>query len=153
MNALVRGLASLLVVYAAALAPANAIVIGEDDRTDVPGEYRRLADGVGLLYNAKASFACTAFCVATDVIATNAHCLLRERGPNGPVKLGDMRFSPFGPVAETDTLHYSLEHVSEDQPRLSVLGGHSRGGAEISQQSGDWALAKLKTAVCRGREL
>ena len=153
MRALVCRLAGLLIATALLASHAGASVIGKDDRTDVPGEYRRLADGIGLLYNAEASYACTAFCVAADVIATNAHCLLRKSGPNGEVRLGDMRFSPYGPVQETNTFQYSLKHVSDDQPRLSILAGHSRGGATISQQAGDWAFAKLNFAVCLGLEL
>ena len=52
MNALVCRLAGLLIATAAAVAspahlpPAQASVIGKDDRTEVPPEYRRLADGV-----------------------------------------------------------------------------------------------------------
>ena len=80
MRALVCRLAGLLIATALLASHAGASVIGKDDRTDVPGEHRRLADGIGLLYNAEASYACTAFCVAADVIATGAGAVITGFG-------------------------------------------------------------------------
>ncbi|MEZ5876958.1 MAG: trypsin-like peptidase domain-containing protein [Tepidamorphaceae bacterium] len=105
-----------------------------------------------MLTTAEASFACTAFCVATDAIATNAHCPLRERGPNGPVQLGDMRFSLF---AGGGNRHPALFAGTCQRGPAAPLrsAGTARRRGDLPAQSGDWALAKLKTAVCRGREL
>ncbi|MFN0264734.1 trypsin-like peptidase domain-containing protein [Tepidamorphus sp. 3E244] len=152
LTAACRMLGLCLVVLCAATA-AHADVIDEDDRVEVPQEYRRLAEGVGLLYNTNASFACTAFCVARDVIATNAHCLIRQRVDAKPVMSKDFRFSLHGPLAGYEESRLTLRAVSDDQPRLSFAAGGFSNGASISSQAGDWAFAKLQFGICEKREL
>lgn len=148
------GAALLVLIAALALAaPAQAEVIGKDGRVNVPPRLSEIARGVGLLYNAPAEFACTAFCLAPDIIATSAHCLLRKRGHNGPVKLADFRFSPDGPFSSGAVDRLDLKLVSDEQPRLSFLAGASRGGAAISQQAQDFAIARLSAPSCEGRAL
>ncbi len=54
-------------------------IIGRDDRKPVPKTYYDIASGIGILFQSGIrSWGCTAFCVAPNIVATNAHCLLRK---------------------------------------------------------------------------
>lgn len=53
-------------------------ILGKDERKPISRTYFEIASGIGILFQSgsKKSWGCTAFCVAPDIIATNAHCLV-----------------------------------------------------------------------------
>jgi len=59
-------------------------VFGRDDRVAVPSRLQALKAKIGLLFSQRARLACTAFCVAPDVVATAGHCLYRTHGQQAP---------------------------------------------------------------------
>ena len=84
--------ASPLSTWAWSSRPGNATgsavqpvaVFGTDDRVPLPAKYKDVQEKIGLLFNVRGRTVCTAFCVASDVIATAGHCLLGIAGERTP---------------------------------------------------------------------
>lgn len=146
-------------------------VIGKDERRPLDGA---AADGVGIVYHREKKGACTAFCVAADVIASNAHCLIRRPSHSKDVDLSTVIFAlrrrqgvvPADPrLQEISRLLRSiqgrgpewkisrLKYADKAQPMLSVYAGYYRGRRSVSEFSNDWAFAKIENPVCEGKSL
>ncbi len=121
-------------------------VFGSDDRTELPAAILdELRDKIGVLSLGESNF-CTAFCVATDTIATASHCLLGTQEQAGP----DLSRVVFN-VGGKDMHRHS-----------SGLAGSPRTGFHRAIRAGtsalrvrppiaaerDWALARLAAPVC-----
>ena len=145
----------------------SVAVIGSDDRQHVPFEMSEIASGIGLLAEKKGnkSSVCTGFCVAPNIIATNAHCAIRRK-----LNLSRMRFylprvnyvpfrDPYNLSNQTArssshlALMSGLKIVDPKQPTLSVFSGSYRGRHNFRNQAQDWAIVKLAYPICKGREL
>lgn len=133
----------------------------------VTAEYVKPASGVGILVtgephgkNFKETWACTAFCVADNVIATNAHCLAKAKGQGLP-SLDSINFL---------LRHYSfddsqsrlmfgrreisrLKSVDERNPHLAIYSGYDFKDNTPAAAAVDWAFAKLHRPICQGLSL
>jgi hypothetical protein len=126
-----------------------AAVFGSDDRIALPRGHAKLKDSIGTLFSSQARTLCTAFCVADAIVATAGHCLFRTAGDPLPT-LEDFAFSIGGPK----------------QPQVRIAGHQTRsslqniasGGVSLSlnppiEATRDWALVRLSSPICRGRQL
>ncbi len=129
-------------------------VIGPDERTPIPNEYLRTAESVGLLWQQGGGSVCTAFCVGDEIIATNAHCLVTSRGRTMR-RLDRFQFLRVPPNRRMQrSQHLSgLQLASPDAPHLSFYAGFYRGATTERTMIHDWAFAKLRRPICRGRSL
>ena len=151
-------------------------IIGKDNRTFVPQKYKHIASGIGLLveYNGSKGNSCTAFCVAPNIIATNAHCVVRHPVTRRKPDLSKMFFilpkvttieaiSSVGsqkqnrkfPLSNPFYKHRQsgLKIVDPKQPSLSVFSGNYSVRNNFKNQSQDWGIAKLASPVCKQRTL
>jgi V8-like Glu-specific endopeptidase len=124
---------------------ARTAVFGADERVTLPAPYKAVQEKIGLLFNLRARTVCTAFCVASDVVATAGHCLHRTVGERAP-RLADFWFG-----RNFDTVR-----------DFSRIAGHDIGAAAQNVMSGatslnvrppidatkDWALVRLARPVC-----
>jgi V8-like Glu-specific endopeptidase len=173
-------LAAPLASTAAAMEPAS--VIGEDSRRPLNGTAQTLARGIGFVWDSTAAYTCTAFCVADSVIATNAHCLLRrDKGLTQP-NLSRIRFHMFDDhpailaqsgAGEDEPTHdlasaqiapikvdRSIIRAGTDlrtgiagQPATGLFHGDFSTNQNSPRHFDDWALAKLRNPLCKGRAL
>ncbi|MEL6747264.1 MAG: peptidoglycan-binding domain-containing protein [Pseudomonadota bacterium] len=131
---------------------ATAGVIGRDSREPVT-EYADLARSVGLVFDASRARprACTAFCVGLGMIATNAHCLVGDKGRKRRINLSNVKFAR----EVVPGLHMSsaLQHANSWDPRLSLFAGFYNGARRVGDFASDWAFAKLDTPICRNAAL
>lgn len=134
------------------------MVIGRDDRRDIPKNLKKLEGSIGLLImhgreGSSRSYMCTAFCVAPDVIATNAHCLVRD----GRKQHRDLDRISFNLRPDTLTRTFGsrspLVIVDPDEPYLSFYTGYTRSKGSLGTAKYDWAFAKLRNPICRGHAL
>jgi len=140
-------------------------VLGKDDRIKLPQQYRSLATGIGILGQAgKHGWSCTAFCVAPNIIATNAHCIVKNPSVGKRLDLSKTVF--YLPALKrtannkhkqkTSSYRERITHpdyVIPKNPALSIYYGNFRNVRSVNSQSHDWAFAKLKQSVCQGRTL
>ena len=140
-------------------------IIGKDDRQLVPAKYDRLANSIGLLVDRTNNNRCTAFCIASELIATNSHCLRygvrKKRTYDTDVR--DYAFYLYrkGHLVQVDTLKFNRVAPVGD-PRLSILAGDpprvgrskklGRYGWSNSSNR-DWAVARLWGPTCYGDEV
>ena len=139
-----------------ALAPQllNRIkVLGNDDRVPLPGEYQKLARGIGIIFEPGARWACTAFCVRPNIIASNAHCLIGRAGLGRKVNLSKVQFVLAPHSRSRGVLKSSIAYTDREQPHLSVFAGHYRATRQLREFADDWAFAKLTSPRCEGFEL
>lgn len=125
-------------------------VFGIDGRRHLATRRSSLRDQVGLLFTDDTKTACTAFCVGDRTIATAAHCLFRPTGERR-AKLSEFRFALKGKrrVPSSRLAGYANGSVAQH----IMTGGTALRLAPPIDASRDWALARLHTAVCRGRRL
>ena len=128
---------------ASALQPVA--VFGTDDRGPLPAKYKDVQEKLGLLFSVRGRSVCTAFCVASDVVATAGHCLLKIAGERTP-RIGDFWF-----LRNYDAVR-DIAHIA----------GHANGTAALNVMSGsmslnvrppieatrDWALVRLARPAC-----
>jgi protease YdgD len=131
--------------FPAAATVEPAAVFGSDDRGPLPAKYREVREKIGLLFSVRGRSVCTAFCVASDVVATAGHCLLKIAGEKAP-RIGDFWF-----LRNYDTVR-----------EISHIAGHGNGTAAVNVMSGamtlsvrppiqatsDWALVRLARPAC-----
>lgn len=114
----------------------------------VPGQYRDLARGVGLLADDRGF--CTAFCVKPDIVATAAHCIAKGRANVTRTMFG---FSA-GDRARTPIMGSSkaekLLHTTTGTTRFPAVGKKL---GDADEPFFDWALVRLQNPVCEGRTL
>lgn len=139
-------------------ASANPVLVpvaifGKDERVKVPRKHREISDGIGLVHDMSRNVACTAFCVSKDVIATNAHCIVRPPGRRRKVDLSQIFFLISPKDSFLERRGSDLKFVAKDQPLLSVYADYYRGGGSVVSFTKDWAFAKLSRSVCEGYAL
>ena len=143
---------------------APAAVIGEDDRAPVADSAPELARGIGFILESGSAYTCTAFCVADDVIATSAHCILRRDSNLTPVDLAAIRFHMFDRHAATRERTGAMpvrsvraaSHLQSGpgrQTTTAIFHGRFSVNKSSPRHFDDWALAKLETPLCKGRAL
>lgn len=123
----------------------SVAVFGEDDRVPLPDEHRGLKNKIGILYDARSHAACTAFCVAQDVVATAAHCLFpssdekpqRFKGVRFRLGLNDVRRHAH--IAGTGA-GTAGQNIMVGSARLSV-----RPPIDATR---DWGFVRLARPVC-----
>ncbi len=124
-------------------------VFGEDNRKRIPKRLDALRGSIGVIYNERSRTVCSAFCVADDVIATASHCVFRTKGetPPPPEKFffarpgtasGSVRFA--GTASRT-----AAQHIV-----AGMVGINTKPPIDASR---DWALVKLQSPACRGKNL
>lgn len=165
MNSLIN-VSQLKAIPQASITPSkpNSIiqkiaVLGKDNRIPLPNEYQSLAAGIGIIGQpGKKGWRCTAFCVAPNIIATNAHCILRNPTMGKRLNLAKTIFM-LPPLSKT-TFNQKFkarisypEYVHGKMPGLSIYGGNYRNSKSLSSQKQDWAFTKLIHSVCKGRTL
>ncbi len=141
-------------------------IIGKDERQSVPQKYNHISRSIGILipnhsYN---RWGCSAFCVADNVIATNAHCLIRKSDTKQTVDMSDVIFT-FPRITPTNNgyagtydINYKsnmspILYVAKDNPRLSLYAGNYYENKTFRSNSHDWAFAKLASPICKQRAL
>ncbi|MGH1351143.1 MAG: trypsin-like peptidase domain-containing protein [Methyloligellaceae bacterium] len=141
-------------------------IIGKDQRKEVPPEYKHISRSIGILIpnHSRGRWGCSAFCVADNVVATNAHCLIRTPHTGQSVDMSNVIFT-FPRITPTNNgyagtynINYKstmspIRYVSRDNPRLSLYAGNYYENKTFRSNSHDWAFAKLKTPICRNRIL
>jgi V8-like Glu-specific endopeptidase len=144
--------------------PAHAAVIGDDDRQSIGDSQPALARGIGFILEAGSAYTCTAFCVADDVIATSAHCILRRDRNLSPVDLSKVRFHMFDrtpavrrggtePAIRSIRAGSELQTGPGSQTTTAVFHGEFSTNRDSPRHFDDWALAKLQTPLCERRAL
>ncbi len=146
-------LSALVLLLAAALnfsagPPAFSKVIGKDDRISaIPFPFSKTKESLGIL-SVRGAGGCTAFCVAPDIVATSAHCLLKE---NGSWRQKNMRmvFTQFLSGRKSRTF---LPANSPQSTRLKVVLGTriqaTRARTWVPTRREDWALVRFNKRVC-----
>ncbi len=120
-------------------------VFGSDDRTPTPAKYKDVQEKIGLFFNLRRRTVCTAFCVASDVVATAAHCLLGTGGEM-PAQFADFWFARNfeGAREQSHIAGYgngtAAQHVLMGSTSLSVH--------PPLYVTRDWALVRLARPVC-----
>lgn len=155
---------------AAALTPPSDIaipslikiiaVLGRDDRTALPEKYTDIAAGIGILgQHGRIGWSCTAFCVAPNIVATNAHCVVKNPTVGRRLDLSRTlfvlpKFKKGGDKAQKYQSRISYpEFVDPRRPALSIYYGNFHNSRSVNAQGQDWAFVKLSHSVCRGRTL
>ncbi len=134
-------------------------VLGEDDRTPLPEKYQSIAAGIGILGQPGLNgWSCTAFCVAPNIIATNAHCIVRNPTMGKRLNLSKTLFilPKFKQSFTGNTYKHRLtypEYVHAKKPYLSIYSGNFSQKSPLNSQGQDWAFTKLIHSVCKGRSL
>lgn len=133
-------------------------VLGKDDRVQLPEKLVDVAAGVGILgQHGRIGWSCTAFCVAPNVIATNAHCVVKNPTVGRRLDLSRTlfvlpKFKRGKGLKYRSRISYP-EFVDPKRPALSIYSGNFTNVKSVSSQSQDWAFVKLIHSVCRGRTL
>lgn len=122
-------------------------VFGSDDRTSVPARLESIAGRLGLLFNNQTRSVCSAFCVAPNVIATAAHCLLGTRGGTSP------RYNDFTFARNFDRMKEfsKIEGVQSSSAAQNIVMGDFK--LKVSppiDATRDWALVRLQRTACPG---
>ncbi|MEM9027758.1 MAG: trypsin-like peptidase domain-containing protein [Pseudomonadota bacterium] len=132
----------------------KADVIGKDQRIQIPRKLRKVAAGIGLLWQQGGGSVCTAFCVSDNIIATNAHCLVKQRGrPTRQLDRFQFLRAPLSSRFQHSQHLSRLVFATSDTPHLSFYAGYYRGPTTERTMVHDWAFAKLRKPVCRGHVL
>jgi len=123
----------------------NIAVFGADDRRPLSGRLNGLRSSIGVLTNTSSKAVCTAFCVATDIIATAGHCISGTADNSRP------RAEDF--VFRLDRSHVRAVGVSGAQngnASLNILTGTARLNTHPPiNATSDWALLRLAANACR----
>lgn len=134
-------------------------ILGKDDRKPLPDKFIPLASGIGIIGQpGRRGWSCTAFCVAPNVIATNAHCIVKNPTVGRRLNLARTIFMlpKFNdkPRAKLYLEKHSRPlYVDPQNPALSVFSGRFQSTRSVRSQSEDWAFTKLRHDVCKGRTL
>ncbi|MEL6746388.1 MAG: hypothetical protein AAFO79_01035 [Pseudomonadota bacterium] len=141
-------------------------VFSPDDRGFVPSWYAKEAAGVGALLSRVERSKCSAFCVGDRLIASAAHCLLRNLAKRqaagtlpaetGPAETGPTETGPADTVL-TDmarSFTFVLQNpVATAKIKIGAIGTTVLAGRAPINTVDDWLLAELSAPVCRGRVL
>ncbi len=115
-------------------------MFGEDGRKPL-GPRSGLGRYIGLLRQADTGNVCSAFCIATDVVATAGHCVQGALQHSG---LAAMRFT-----SEAGRVDARISGATEGRAEFSVMTGavELRTRAPINAVS-DWAFVRLEHDAC-----
>lgn len=118
-------------------------MFGGDQRRPL-GQRSHLRRFVGALHQRGTGALCSAFCLATDVIATAGHCV-QQALRDGPHAIADLRFAP----AARPAAFAMVAGAREGSGAASVMTG----AAELSTRPpinavADWALLRLDREAC-----
>lgn len=137
-----------IVVLTGALFPAEASVFGSDQRVPLPETLHQTGTRLGVFFDSKSQSVCTAFCVASDVVMTAAHCLYRTSGEQ-PLRLTDLAFKLNG-----TTQSIKIAGTSEGVPEANVTSGSARLSVRPPiDATHDWALVRLSQPACKAGTL
>lgn len=146
-----RAVQALMAALALALmaAPAAARVIGKDDRLmGFPHAFASAEKSLGIV-SISGTGGCTAFCVAPDVVATSAHCLLKQDGSWRQKSLFFL-FSQFS-LGRAKTSFMAGNDPQSN--RLNVVLGTRQqklnGGRWLPTRVDDWALLRFDRSPCK----
>jgi protease YdgD len=120
-------------------------VFGSDERSPMPAKYRDLQEKIGLFFNARRRTVCTAFCVASDVVATAGHCLLGT-GAEQPARFADFWFVRHFEGAREQSRIAGYANGAATQHVL--LGSHHLSIHPPIDATRDWALVRLARPAC-----
>lgn len=136
---------ALLTLVASAVFPSMASVFGPDQRVPLPEALHQTGTKIGVFFDTKSQSVCTAFCVASDVVMTAAHCIYRTRGEQ-PLRLTDLAFRLHG-----TTQSVKIAGASEGVPEANVTSGSSKLGVRPPiDATRDWALVRIAKPACKG---
>ena len=131
--------------FPAAATVEPVAVFGSDDRGPLPAKYRDVREKIGLLFSVRGRSVCTAFCVASDVVATAGHCLLKIAGERAP-RIGDFWF-----LRNYDTVR-DIAHIAGPRQRHGRrqrdVGRDDAERAPADPGDEDWALVRLARPAC-----
>lgn len=120
-------------------------IFGTDDRVPVPPRYAKAADSIGLFFSNQSRTVCTAFCVASNIVATAAHCLSQPDG--SPARLSDYMFAR-GYDRQRD--YARIEgYASGSSPQGIMMGDFQHRIRPPIDAANDWALVRLNRPICR----
>ena len=120
-------------------------VFGSDDRVAVPANKEWVAQRIGLLFNNQSRTVCSAFCVADNVIATAAHCLVRGAQGQAP------RYSDYNFVRNYDRSRTfaRIEGAANGAGSQHVMSGDFKLRVRPPIDAAyDWALARVPRNTC-----
>ncbi|MEM8626796.1 MAG: hypothetical protein AAGF32_02545 [Pseudomonadota bacterium] len=132
-----------------------------EDRGFVPSWYAKEAAGVGALLSRVERSKCSAFCVGDRLIASAAHCLLRnlaKRQAAGtlPAEKGPAEMGPADTVLADIARSFTFvlqNPVATAKIKIGAIGTTVLAGRAPINTVDDWLLAELSAPVCRGRVL
>jgi hypothetical protein len=123
-------------------------VFGKDGRTPVPQSLHDISDRIGVLFDRRSRSVCTAFCVASDTVATAAHCLYRTAGEK-PLRLTDLAVRLYGKRSTS-----RIAGADSGAPEANVVAGSSHLSVRPPiDATRDWALVRLAKPLCKGGAL
>ncbi len=142
-----RELGAIALLIAAAI-PAEASVFGPDQRVPLPETMHQTGTRLGVFFDSRSQSVCTAFCVASDVVMTAAHCLYRTSGEQ-PLRLTDLSFKLHG-----TTQSVKIAGAGEGVPEANVTSGSARLSVRPPiDATHDWALVRLAQPACKAGTL
>lgn len=169
--ALLTSLAAGLAPLAAALVPSAATasplavartatgapiaipvaVFGKDDRRPLNNRHRALRDYIGLLHHRDTGNVCSAFCLATDVIATAGHCVQSALDGTG-TGFENLRFATDA-ARHDSTIGSGGAAVAGTAAGLAmpqvIVGATQLNTRPPINATSDWALLRLASPACR----
>ncbi|MGD9803820.1 MAG: trypsin-like peptidase domain-containing protein [Hyphomicrobiaceae bacterium] len=120
-------------------------IFGTDDRVAAPSRYAKAAESIGLFFSNQSRTVCTAFCVASNIVATAAHCLSQPDGT--PARLADFMFA-----RGYDRLrdYARIEgYETGSSPQSIIMGDFQHRIRPPIDAANDWALVRLNKPVCK----
>ena len=126
-------------------APLPVAVFGSDDRMPTPAKYKDVQEKIGLFVNLRRRTVCTAFCVASDVIVTAAHCLLGTAGER-PARFADFWFARNFDIAREQAR--IAGHANGTAAQHVMVGSTSLSMHPPLDVTHDWALVRLARPAC-----
>lgn len=120
-------------------------VFGRDDRRPLVGRRPELRERIGVLRHRGTGAVCSAFCVATDVIATAGHCV-SGAATNPAATLPLLRFKrDVDPLAAATGV---APLQSTDAAAIVLTGAPGLNTRPPINATQDWALLRLERPAC-----
>ncbi|MEM7429831.1 MAG: peptidoglycan-binding protein, partial [Pseudomonadota bacterium] len=130
-----------------AASPASAGIVGKDDRLSyIPESFAKAEPAIGIVRTYQGG--CTGFCVAENIVATSAHCLIEKHGGWRQLDLR-IRFSNF---SGKNRLTRYVSGSGTAARRLNVVLGtqdrRHKAKKWLSPHVNDWALLRVDHGAC-----
>ncbi len=123
-------------------------MVGKDDRRELPDEHANLKYRIGFLYNSANNVACTASCLAPDVILTAAHCVLAHNRAKHRAAKKHLNFYIRSPEILDQLFEVPVAWAEDATPRNIVSGAPVTRPYRSKGFRRDWALVKLPVPAC-----